>query len=127
MGWGVGYKTGKPRCKVHSSGTRTLGIIDMSLRIKCVHYETAYLSTLHDLEALKEDLKVLIMNGYNVMLDVSATNSMAGDCWGTSSSFSFLPMAGKKHASGEQESFTRYNDDNRPSGMQPKVESLTVL
>lgn len=69
----------------------------MSLKIKCVHYNTVHLSTYTDLEAFKHELDVLIDSGFNITLDVSATNSLFQDPWSTQ----FPPIPRKKYEFGE--------------------------
>jgi hypothetical protein len=51
----------------------------MSLRVRCIYYDTVYLATSEDLKAFNEDLKHLLANGYSLSLEVNATNDKPKD------------------------------------------------
>ena len=46
----------------------------MSLKIRCINYDTVFLSTTQDLQIFTEELKVLLATGYSVQLEIFATN-----------------------------------------------------
>ena len=53
----------------------------MTLRVKCVSYDTVNVSTLYDLEVLTENLRLLITSGYELTLEVFATNNSNQGPW----------------------------------------------
>ena len=80
----------------------------MALIIKSVYYNTVHLSTVHDLQLLSDELKVLIINGYKVSLDVSARNTLSRQPWGGSTT-TLPPTPGTRYSFGEYEPLAPYN------------------
>jgi hypothetical protein len=94
----------------------------MSLKIKCVHYNTVHLSTVYDLQLLTDELKVLIANGYKLTLaDVSATNTLAQEPWGGSAStlppaqsHGYEPLASFNVSSSSESEMTSWQPSSLP-------------
>jgi hypothetical protein len=94
----------------------------MSLKIKCIYYDTVRLSTFHDLEVFSDELRVLLVSGYNITLDVSATHHLPKDPWGTLKPPTFSKT---KFDFDEKEPFSSYNM-NTAAGTSVKIECENV-
>jgi len=47
----------------------------MSLNVRCIHYDTINLATYKDLEIFTEELRNLVASGFNLSLELFATNN----------------------------------------------------
>jgi hypothetical protein len=48
----------------------------MSVKVRCIHYDTINLATYKDLEVFNEELTQLITSGFSLSLELFATNNM---------------------------------------------------
>ena len=55
----------------------------MSLRVKCINYDTVHITTLYDMDMFTESLRHLITSGYKLTIDVFGTNISNQDPWRT--------------------------------------------
>lgn len=53
----------------------------MSLKVKCVSYDTVQVSSVSDLDVFMENLRHLITNGFELTIDVFGTNISNQDPW----------------------------------------------